>query len=94
MRLVRLLQLGADDSMRSETTNGPLSSITIFAGPLQRDSIMRFDELQSVAINQLEHTGFSLATEVLDVVRAQAAFFLTGTGGDNFLGYRSLLAEA
>lgn len=63
-------------------------------GPLQRDSIMRFDELQSVAINQLEHTGFSPVTEVLDVVRAQAAFFLTGTGGDNFLGYRSLLAEA
>lgn len=63
-------------------------------GPLQRDSIMRFDELQSVAINQLEHTGFSFATEVLDIVRAQAAFFLTGTGGDSFLGYRNLLAEA
>lgn len=62
-------------------------------GPLQRDSVMRFDELQSVAINQLEHTGFSLTPEVLDVVRAQAAFFLTGTGGDIYLDYRNLLAE-
>lgn len=63
-------------------------------GPLHRDSIMRFDELQSVAINQLEHTGFRLVPEVLDVVRAQVAFFLAGTGGDSYLGYRNLLAEA
>lgn len=63
-------------------------------GPLQRDSVMRFDELQSVAINQLQHTGFSLAPDVLEVVRAQVAFFLTGTSGDSYLEYRELLAEA
>jgi hypothetical protein len=59
-------------------------------GPIQRDSILRLDELQSVAINNLEHTGFRLAADIEAVLRSQAAFFLTGTGGDEFVGYREL----
>ena len=60
-------------------------------GPIQRDSILRLDELQSVAINNLENTRFRLAPDLEAVLRAQAAFFLAGTGGDEFVGYRELL---
>ncbi len=62
-------------------------------GPLEVDSLMRLDELQSVSINNLEPTGYALATDILAVARSQTAFFLSGSGGDDFISYRQLLKE-
>ena len=60
-------------------------------GPLTLDSVLRLDELQSVAINNLEHTDFCLSEEVKAIFRSQVGFFLSGSGGEEFLGYRDLL---
>jgi hypothetical protein len=60
-------------------------------GPLSLDSILRLDELQSVAINNLERTDFCLSNEVNAIFRSQVGFFMSGIGGEDFLGYRELL---
>ncbi len=60
-------------------------------GPLTVDSIARLDELQSIAINQLEATKFSLSREVCDVLRSQVSYFFTGLSGQEFAGWADLL---
>ena len=60
-------------------------------GAITRDSILRFDELQSVAVTNLKYSPFQLAGEVIDLMKSQIGFYLSGTGGDFFLDYRELL---
>jgi hypothetical protein len=60
-------------------------------GPLSLDSILRLDELQSVAINNLERTDSCLSDELKAIFRSQVGFFMSGIGGEDFLGYRELL---
>ena len=60
-------------------------------GALTLDSLLRLDEMQSVAINNLVHTPFCLAPEVSDILKSQAGFFVSGNGGEEYLGYRELL---
>jgi hypothetical protein len=62
-------------------------------GPLTEDSLVRLDEVQSVAIQNLEHTGFSLSPEALAFFRSQVSFFMSGSDGGDFTGYRDLLAS-
>jgi hypothetical protein len=62
-------------------------------GPLSLDSLIRLDEAQSVAIQNLEHTGYSLAEDALSVFRSQVSFFLSGFDSGDFAGWRKLLAE-
>lgn len=62
-------------------------------GPLVMDSLLRLDELQSVAIQNLDHTDFSLAPEALSVFRSQVSFFTGGNAGAEFLEYRDLIAS-
>lgn len=62
-------------------------------GPFTKDSLIRLDEVQSVAIQNLEHTGFSLSQEAVSVFRSQVSFFMGGSDGGDFAGYRDLLAS-
>ena len=63
------------------------------SGPLTEDSLLRLDEVQSVAIQNLEHTGFCLSPEALAFFRSQVSFFMGGSDGGDFTGYRDLLAS-
>jgi hypothetical protein len=62
-------------------------------GPITVDSLVRLDEAQSVAIQNLEHTGYSLSDDALSVFRSQVSFFMGGADGGDFAGWRKLLAE-
>jgi hypothetical protein len=55
--------------------------------------LLRLDEMQSVAINNLAHTPFSLVPEVSGILKSQAAFFVSGNRGEEYLGYRELLKQ-
>lgn len=62
-------------------------------GPLRMDSLVRLDELQSIAIQSLKPTRFKLSDEALCLFQSQLRFF-SGTGTrDDFEEYRDLLAE-
>ena len=63
-------------------------------GPLTLDSLVRLDELQSIAIQHLEHTGYTLAPEALETFRSQVSYFIAGLDGGDFGEYRKLLADA
>ena len=60
-------------------------------GPITRDSILRLDEVQSVAIAQLQPTAFSLSSEIAAILRSQVSFYLSGLSGDEFAGWATLL---
>ncbi len=62
-------------------------------GPITLDSLVRLDELQSVAIQNLEHTGYSLSPDVTATFRSQVSLFLGGLDVGDFAEYRKLLAE-
>jgi hypothetical protein len=62
-------------------------------GPITVDSLVRLDEAQSVAIQHLEHTGYSLSDDALAVFRSQVSFFMGVADGGDFAGWRNLLAE-
>jgi hypothetical protein len=62
-------------------------------GPIERDSLLRFDEVQSVAMNNLETTEWRLADDVLAIVRSQLSFFLTGLSADEYLYWRAELQK-
>jgi hypothetical protein len=62
-------------------------------GPMTLDSLVRLDELQSVAIQHLEPTGYTLSPEALTAFRSQVSLFMGGPDGGDFAGYRSLLAD-
>jgi hypothetical protein len=62
-------------------------------GPIERDSLLRLDCLQSIATAQLEATGHSLSAEIVALLGAQVAFHLTGLAGDDYIGWRELLAK-
>jgi hypothetical protein len=62
-------------------------------GPIQRDSLARFDEIQSVTMNNLEATEWSLAADVLTILRSQLSFFLTELSAEDFLSWRSELQK-
>jgi hypothetical protein len=62
-------------------------------GPILRDSLLRFDEVQSIAMNNLEATGWTLSDDVLAIVRAQLSFCLTGLSADDYLFWRDELQK-
>ena len=62
-------------------------------GPLTKDSLVRLDELQSIAINHLQPTGFALSAEALSLFRSQVSLFTGGSDGSEFAGYRDLFSE-
>jgi len=62
-------------------------------GPLVMDSLLRLDEIQSVVVQNLVHTGYSLAPEALSVFRSQVGFYMGGNVGGEFQDYRDLLAS-
>jgi len=62
-------------------------------GPIQRDSRLRFDELQSIAMNNLEPTEWTLAEDVVAVLSSQLSFFLTGLAAEQYLDWRSELQK-
>jgi hypothetical protein len=62
-------------------------------GPIQRDSLLRFDELQSIAMNNLEPTEWSLSTDVVGVLSSQLSFFLTGQASEQYLEWRTELQK-
>ena len=53
-------------------------------GPLELDSLMRFDELQSVSETNLEPTGYKLNDELIVILKSQLCFLLTGLAGEIF----------
>ena len=63
-------------------------------GPMTRDSIVRFDELQSVVVQQLEPTGYCLTKDITAIIRSQVSFYLTGLAADQFSGWADVLREA
>jgi hypothetical protein len=63
------------------------------SGPLTKDSLVRLDELQSVAIRHLQPTGFAFSKEALSLFRSQVSLFTGGSDGSEFATYRELLAE-
>ena len=60
-------------------------------GPLQRDSLARLDEAQSVAMGQLESTGWTLAPDAREVFQSQASLFVSGLGQDILARWREQL---
>jgi hypothetical protein len=59
-------------------------------GPLTKDSLVRLDELQSIAIMHLQPTGFMLSPEALSLFRSQVSLFTGGSDGNEFADYRDL----
>lgn len=60
-------------------------------GPLEVDSLIRFDELQSVAESNLEPTGYTLNGELIAILKSQLCFLLTGLAGQHFQDWASEL---
>jgi hypothetical protein len=56
-------------------------------------SRFRFDELQSVAINNLEPSEWTLADDVVAVLSSQLSFFLMGPSAEQYLCWRSELQK-
>lgn len=56
-------------------------------GPLIMDSLLRLDEIQSVVVQNLAHTGYLLAPEALSVFRSQVGFYMGGNAGGEFQDY-------
>jgi hypothetical protein len=62
-------------------------------GPLELDSLLRLDCVQSVAEAQLEPSGYSLSEDLCAVLRSQLAFYQTGLAADEFAGWAALLHD-
>jgi hypothetical protein len=62
-------------------------------GPFARDSIARFDELQSVDVAQLEPTGFAVNPEIVTIMKSQLSFFMTGLAGQPFQDWATELRK-
>ena len=62
-------------------------------GPLDADSLIRFDELQSVAESNLQATGYSLNDELISVLKSQLCFLLAGLAGQAFQDWASELKK-
>lgn len=60
-------------------------------GPLTVDSIARLDEIQSVAVNQLEPAEFALSPDVCKVLKSQVSYFYSGLSGNEFVEWAALL---
>ena len=63
-------------------------------GPMEYDSMVRLDELQSIAIQHLEHTGYSLSPEVLAMFKSQVGFYMADLDDGDYLAYRELIAHS
>lgn len=63
-------------------------------GPLVRDSLARLDEIQSVAENHLEHSGFSLHPDIEQILRSQMSYFFTGLSAEDFATWVEMLRDA
>ena len=63
------------------------------SGPLELDSLLRLDELQSVGTVNLTPTDFCLVEEVENVFRSQVSLYFTGLCGKDFLEYRDTLTN-
>lgn len=59
-------------------------------GPLTKDGLVRLDELQSIAVQHLVPTGFTMSPEALSLFRSQVSLFTGGSDGSEFAGYRDL----
>jgi len=63
-------------------------------GLFQVDSLLRFDELQSVFSPHLDPTAFSLGDEVIPILRDQIQFLLAGLGPNQFTLLREELLKS
>jgi hypothetical protein len=63
-------------------------------GPISADSIARFDEIQSIVLNQLQPTGYCLAPDLVAIAKSQVSFHLTQLAGQDFAGWAELLRQA
>ncbi|HET8580807.1 MAG TPA: hypothetical protein VFL31_07395 [Nitrospiraceae bacterium] len=61
------------------------------AGVLKVDSMLRLDEAQAVFVPHLDATQFSLADEVVNILRHQLAFLQTGIGPNDYTELREFL---
>jgi len=62
-------------------------------GPLELDSLVRFDELQTVAESNLEPSGYTLNDELITILKSQLCFLLTGLAGEAFQEWASELKK-
>jgi hypothetical protein len=62
-------------------------------GPLEVDSLIRFDELQSVAEANLEATGYTLNDDLIAILKSQLCFLLTGLAGQAFQDWAAELKK-
>jgi hypothetical protein len=60
-------------------------------GTLTVDSLARLDEVQSVAENQLEPSGYALTPEICDILKSQVSYFFTELSGKEFAEWAALL---
>lgn len=60
-------------------------------GPLDRDSLLRFDSIQAVFHNHLEPWQWRLADDVLGTLQGQIRFFTTGLYEGDYATVRELL---
>jgi hypothetical protein len=63
------------------------------SGPVLVDSLVRFDELQSVDVRNLEPTGYTLNPEIVAILKSQVSFLLTGLAGQGFQDWAAQLKE-
>ena len=63
-------------------------------GPITADSLARIDEVQSVALDQLDPTGFRLTPDLVAIMKSQVSFHLTGLAGQDFSGWAELLRQS
>jgi hypothetical protein len=63
-------------------------------GFVEVDSVLRLDELQSVFTPNLDPTQLALGDEVVDILRGQLQFLLTGAGPTSYTDLRELLLKS
>lgn len=63
------------------------------AGVINVDSILRFDECQSVFFTQLEPIPYELSETVMDVARSQFRYYFNETDDGIFSSFREICAE-
>ncbi|MDA2914787.1 hypothetical protein MYX77_12710, partial [Acidobacteriia bacterium AH_259_A11_L15] len=62
-------------------------------GPLDRDSLLRLDSLQTVFHNHLEPMQWRVADDVLPILQGQIRFFTTGAYEGDYATIRELLMK-
>ena len=69
---------------REERSGRTAHARIVLLGPLELDSLVRFDELQTVAESNLEPSGYTLNDELITILKSQLCFLLTGLAGEAF----------